>query len=113
MIGAARAFASPSVDSLLPQLIPRRDLANAQAWLASSGQLASIGGPPLGGLLIAVFGVATWTYLFAAGAGLLFVALLATIPPIAAAARPPRAPGDATCSPGSASSGAARSSWPR
>ena len=49
VIGSARAFASPSVDSLLPQLVPRRQLANAQAWLASSGQFSSIGGPPLGG----------------------------------------------------------------
>jgi MFS family permease len=83
VIGSARAFASPSVDSLLPQLIPSRQLANAQAWLASSGQLAQIGGPPLGGLLIAAFGVALWTYLVAAGAGLLFVAALATLPSIA------------------------------
>ena len=82
VIGAARAFSSPSVDSLLPQLVPRRQLANAQAWMASSGQLASIGGPPLGGFLIAAFGVATWAYLVAAGAGLLFVALLVLIPPI-------------------------------
>src|SRR5215213_3899652 len=81
-IGSAWAFASPSVDSLLPQLVPRHGLANAQAWLASTGQLSQIGGPPLGGLLIALFGVATWTYLIAAGAGLLFVGLLATIPPI-------------------------------
>lgn len=83
VIGAARAFASPSVDALLPQLIPRRDLANAQAWMASAGQLATIGGPPLGGALIGLIGVASWTYLVAAGAGLLFVGLLWTIPPIA------------------------------
>src|SRR5215213_517833 len=81
-IGTARAFAAPSVDSLLPQLIPARQLANAQAWQASVGQVAQIGGPPLGGLLIALFGAATWTYVVAAGAGLLFVGLLATIPPI-------------------------------
>jgi MFS family permease len=81
-IGTARAFAAPSVDSLLPQLIPARQLANAQAWQASIGQVSQIGGPPLGGLLIALFGVASWTYVIAAGAGLTFVALLATIPPI-------------------------------
>jgi predicted MFS family arabinose efflux permease len=83
VIGGSRAFASPSVDSLLPQLIPSRQLANAQAWLASSGTLALIGGPPLGGLLIATFGVAVWTYVVAAGAGLVFVTALATLPSIA------------------------------
>jgi MFS family permease len=83
VIGSARAFASPSVDSLLPQLVTRRQLANAQAWMASAGQLSTIGGPPLGGFIIAATGVATWTYLVAAGAGLLFVGLLATMPPIA------------------------------
>jgi MFS family permease len=82
-IGSARAFASPSIDSMLPQLIPHRQLANAQAWQASVGQLSQIGGPPLGGLLIALFGVATWTYLIAAMSALLFVGLLSTIPPIA------------------------------
>src|SRR4051794_3322628 len=85
-IGSARAFASPSIDSMLPQLIPRRQLANAQAWQQSVGQLSQIGGPPLGGFLIAIFGVATWTYLIAAGTSLLFVGLLTTIPPIAARA---------------------------
>jgi MFS family permease len=89
LVGAARAFASPSVDSLLPQLVSRRQLANAQAWLASGSQLATICGPPLAGLLIALFGAATLTYLAAAGAALLFVALLATIPPTA----PPPATG--------------------
>jgi MFS family permease len=83
IVGGARAFASPSIDSLLPQLIPSRQLANAQAWLASSGQLSSIGGPPLGGFLIALSGVAIWTYVVAAGAGLLFVVALATLPAIA------------------------------
>ena len=82
-IGSARAFASPSVDSFLPQLVHRRQLANAQAWMASVGQLSTIGGPPLGGFLIAAFGVATWTYLVAAGSGVLFVALLTTMPSIA------------------------------
>jgi len=59
LIGAARAFASPSVGSLLPQLVVPRQLASAQAWLISSGQLASISGPALAGLLIAVFGSAS------------------------------------------------------
>src|SRR5207237_7491946 len=90
VIGAARAFASPSLDSMLPQLISRRELANAQAWLASSGQLSSIGGLALAGFLIALFGSATWTYLIAAGCEALFFGALATLPAI----RPTHRPGD-------------------
>src|SRR5215213_10312691 len=52
IIGGARSFASPSVESLLPQLIERRLYGNAQAWLVSTGQLSSISGPAIGGLLI-------------------------------------------------------------
>jgi hypothetical protein len=63
-------------------LVQPRQLANAQAWVASTGQVAQIGGPALGGLLIALFGVAAWTYLIASVLGLVFVALLATIPAI-------------------------------
>ncbi len=84
VVGAARCIASPSVEALLPQIIERRTYANAQAWLVSSGQLSSISGPAIGGLLIAALGSATWTYLIAAVMELLFVGLLATFPPIRA-----------------------------
>jgi MFS family permease len=83
VIGAARAFASPSIETLLPQLLDRRQFANAQVWMVSSFQISSISGPALCGLLIALFGAATWTYLLAAGFELMFAALLATLPPIA------------------------------
>jgi len=82
-IGAARAFASPSIETILPQLLDRRQFGNAQAWMVSSFQISSISGPALCGLLIAMFGAATWTYLLAAGFELVFAALLATLPPIA------------------------------
>lgn len=82
VIGAARSFASPSIESLLPQLVARQLFANTQAWLVSVGQLSSISGPAVGGLLIAVLGSATWTYLVAAGLELLFVATLLTFPAI-------------------------------
>jgi MFS family permease len=82
IIGAARSFASPSVESILPQIIDRRQYGNAQAWLVSTGQLSSVTGPAIGGLLIAAFGSATWTYLIAAGLELVFIALLWTFPAI-------------------------------
>jgi MFS family permease len=83
VIGGARSFASPSVEALLPQIIERRLYGNAQAWLVSTGQLASISGPAIGGLLIAAFGSATWTYLIAAVLELVFIAMLLTFPAIA------------------------------
>jgi MFS family permease len=83
VIGGARSFASPSVEALLPQIIERRLYGNAQAWLVSTGQLSSISGPAIGGLLIAAFGSATWTYLIAAGLELVFIAMLLTFPAIA------------------------------
>jgi MFS family permease len=82
IIGGARSFASPSVESLLPQIIERRLFGNAQAWLVSTGQLSSVSGPAIGGLLIAAFGSATWTYLIAAVLELVFIAMLLTFPAI-------------------------------
>jgi MFS family permease len=81
-IGAARAFASPSVESLVPQLVPTGQLANAEAWLTSCAKLASIGGAALGGLLIALLGAASGTYLVAAAFTLTFAATLTTLPAI-------------------------------
>lgn len=82
-IGAARAFSSPSVETILPQLIDRRVFANVQAWLISCGQLSSIGGPALGGVLIAVFGGATWNYAIAACLELVFIGMLLMLPRVA------------------------------
>ena len=82
IIGGARSFASPSVESILPQIIERRQYGNAQAWLISAGQLSSISGPAIGGLLIAAFGSATWTYLIAAVLELVWIAMLCTFPSI-------------------------------
>ncbi len=82
LIGAARAIASPSVGTILPQLLQPREFANSQSWLISSFQLSSISGPALGGLLIAYFGAATWTYVIAAIGNLIFILTLLTLPSI-------------------------------
>jgi len=82
VIGGARSFASPSVESILPQIIDRRLYGNAQTWLISMGQLSSVSGPAIGGLLIAAFGSATWTYLIAAVLELVWVGMLCTFPSI-------------------------------
>jgi MFS family permease len=53
-VGAARAFESTAVSSLLPSVVPRRQLPQATAWATSAGQTAQIVGPALGGLLYGV-----------------------------------------------------------
>ena len=80
VVGIGRSLSSPSVNTILPQLLPPAEFANANAWLASTYQLASIGGPAAGGLLIAVSGGATAPFAAAMAAQLLFVVVLATMP---------------------------------
>jgi MFS family permease len=82
LVGGARAFATPSVESILPQLLDRRQLVNAQPWLISSWQVSSISGPAIVGFLIAGLGSATWTYAIAGALELVFVAMLLTLPPM-------------------------------
>jgi MFS family permease len=80
LVGAARAFASPSVAAMPPQLVPAEHLANANAWLSSGFQLAAISGPALGGFLVDPDGGATAAFLVAAVGQLLFVLLLLRLP---------------------------------
>lgn len=80
LIGTARAFASPSVNTILPQLLAPEEFANANAWLSSTFQLAAITGPAAGGMLIAATGHATLSFALAAVGQLLFIAMLRTMP---------------------------------
>ncbi|HEV7433369.1 MAG TPA: MFS transporter [Pseudorhizobium sp.] len=61
VFGIERAFMGPAVQSLAPNLVPERDLANAIAWNSSSWQTASIVGPVAGGLLYGVSAVAAYS----------------------------------------------------
>jgi MFS family permease len=54
VFGAARAFFAPANTALGPMLVPRALLPRAIAWNSLAWQTASIIGPALGGLLIAV-----------------------------------------------------------
>ena len=68
--GAARAFYSPAASALMPTLAPRHLLPRAIAMSSLSRQMASVMGPAIGGLLVAVsptlaFGVAGAGYLVA------------------------------------------------
>lgn len=60
VFGIERAFMGPAVQSLAPNLVPERDLANAIAWNSSSWQTASIVGPVAGGLLYGASPIAAY-----------------------------------------------------
>ena len=71
VIGVAKAFEFPALQSMLPALVPASILPRAMAVNASAGQAAMIMGPALGGLLYVagpgvVYGVAGVLYLVAA-----------------------------------------------
>lgn len=51
LLGSARAFEAPSMQALLPGLVPREVLPRAFAWSTSAMQTATIIGPALGGFL--------------------------------------------------------------
>lgn len=63
VFGVARAFLGPAAASLVANLVPKEDFANAVAWNSSAWQTATIVGPVAGGLLYglsaeAAYGVA-------------------------------------------------------
>ncbi|MDC7744424.1 MFS transporter [Rhizobium binxianense] len=78
IFGIERAFMSPAVQSLAPNLVPEEALSNAIAWNSSSWQLAAISGPVLGGLLYGVS--ASTAYTVAVIFSMLGAALLYMIP---------------------------------
>ena len=80
LIGTGRAFASPSVNTILPQLLAPAEFGNANAWLSSIFQLAAISGPAMGGLLIAQTGTATLPFAAAAVGQVIFMVVLRTLP---------------------------------
>jgi MFS family permease len=55
--GTAMALNTPSYQALVPQLVPREDLANAIALNAAQFNLSRVAGPTLGGFAMAWFGV--------------------------------------------------------
>lgn len=77
--GVARAFNKPSSDALLPQLVPLAVFSNAATWNSSWFQLASVFGPALGGLAIAVQKSATGVYIVDALLALACFGLIAAI----------------------------------
>jgi MFS family permease len=62
LMGAASSVQAPATASMLAQVVPGEWFGNAATWQSGVGQTASIGGPALGGLMIAATGGATAVY---------------------------------------------------
>ncbi|MGG6894071.1 MULTISPECIES: MFS transporter [Rhizobium] len=61
VFGVERAFMTPSMQSLAPNLIPPQDLSNAVTWNSMSWDAAAVLGPVAGGLLYGVSASASYT----------------------------------------------------
>ncbi|ENN89617.1 Permease protein [Rhizobium freirei PRF 81] len=61
VFGVERAFMTPSMQSLAPNLIPPQDLSNAVTWNSMSWDAAAVLGPVAGGLLYGVSAGASYT----------------------------------------------------
>jgi MFS family permease len=72
---ALGSFDNPARQSLFPSLVPREHLQNAVSLNSTMMQASSVLGPMLGGLIIALAGVA-WVYAFDAASFLVLVAML-------------------------------------
>ena len=84
LIGISRSFQLPAQQALLSLLVPPSILARATAFNAGAGQAAILGGPAIGGFLMAAGAV--WTYgacvlLFLAGFTLMCTVRYAHAPP--------------------------------
>jgi MFS family permease len=79
LFGCARAFSGPALQSLLPQIVPREQLAQAIAANSMLMRGAAIGGPLIGGLLYAAGG-GELTYLVCLVCFGLGTLLLASVP---------------------------------
>ncbi|OXY82701.1 MFS transporter [Oceanimonas doudoroffii] len=90
LYGCARAFTGPTLQSLLPQIVPREQLARAIAVNSMIMKLAVIAGPLVGGLLYALGGSLAYGVCLAA-----FVLALMLLIPVqtryADSQRPPEA----------------------
>jgi MFS family permease len=88
IFGAARAFSQPAGTALGPMLVPRELLPRAIAWNSLAGQFASIIGPALAGLLVAISPAAAFEASFG-----LYLAALVMIAQVRRNTRPQTQPG--------------------
>jgi MFS family permease len=79
LMGIAVTFNNPAATTLPAQIVPEEAFENTATWSSSSWQLATVVGPALGGLVIAVLRSATVVYVLNAVAALVFAILLMPI----------------------------------
>ena len=87
---SARAFQWPANSALLPQTVPPALLTNAMSWSGTGREFATVGGPAIGGVLLAVSGSES-VYLLQAALSVAAVGCFAAL----RVPRPERAPGAA------------------
>ena len=56
LTASARAFQWPANSALLPQTVPPETLTNAVSWSGTGREFSTVGGPAIGGALLAAFG---------------------------------------------------------
>jgi len=88
--GLGQAFGGPAYQSLLPSLVPRRDLPNAIALNSTQFNLSRILGPMGGSALLLTLGTAACFFLNGLSFFLVVIALMMIRPPAAVAHTGPR-----------------------
>ncbi len=81
LLGSGRAFNSPANSALMPQMVSSENFANAVTWSSFHFQVATVLGPTLGGLLIALEKAAYPVYLTDFLCILIFLSLLSSVKP--------------------------------
>jgi MFS family permease len=81
LAGLASALGRPARGAILRQLVPDHLIGVAVTWNSSGWQFASVAGPALGGLVIALTGGATWVFVLAFGLSIAVVALFGSLRP--------------------------------
>src|SRR5215470_14100463 len=77
--GTAKAFWMPARAAFLPRIVPMEIFSNAVSWNTTGFEIATMAGPALGGLMIALFKSPTLVYAVNALAGITFVLLVSRI----------------------------------
>ena len=87
VLGIARALQAPALQSIVPSLVPREELARAMALSTGAMKFAVIGGPALGGFLYVAGPAVVYAVCFALN--LVSLLTVATIPRIVHASKEP------------------------
>lgn len=76
LFGAARAFLTPALQSLVANIVPRESFANAVAWNTSAMQASFTVGPAIGGLLYGINSMVPYAVAFTLFAAAVIMTLL-------------------------------------